>query len=1155
MYYTQASIDRVRDADIVQTINNFETLKKEGANYKCTSPFKSEKTPSFVVSPVKQMFKCFATGFGGDGIKFVMQKKNIDFIEAIEVIAQIHNIYLEKEEVTPEQQRVNDQKGEMYSLLDKVTKQYVSNRKKLEPSHWCDIMIKERAFTKDTLVDYQIGYAELNNALTKWSIETGTLSIAKDLGLSNSKDSASYDVFKDRLIFPIHNHKGTIIGFGGRRNNSEASSKYPKYVNSKESPVYNKSNVLYGLFQAKKHIAKTGTAILTEGYTDVIAMVQNNLEHTVASCGTALTDAHAKLLKLYAKEIILLRDGDSAGLQATIRDIDVCLANGLQVSLCILPEGDDPDTLANRLKEKTADWINDNKQDAVLWKVANYDVKSDKYDSDVQAIKDLEQQHITAILQEISDDVLLGELEGEALKAAKAKNTELRNEIKGLKKQTKLDIKDLPEIDPHKKATGVDDICKTLFNIKHETKRDTYIKQIAVLFNVPAGNIKKQIGELEKQDTETRKNKIGVHNTENLRLPKGADKEEYLQHGFVTVGNSYYFQSNNGGFFQGTQFKLNPLFHILGDKENKRVCEIVNVSHKKQMIDFDSSLLASFFEFKKYLFRLGGYRFFTHNGVQAKHFDEFVNRFDDEFEPALELLTLGWNSKGFYAFADGVYYNGKFRAVNKYGIIHLKGIDTKKKEYNQNVENYYSPAFSAMYKDNQEGDDRYENDRYFVYKESPVSLDEWMQQMITVFAEKGLGGILFNFASCFRDLFLSHYDYFPLMGGFGEKDSGKSGFGKILQNFFYYRLPALDLTQATHVGFSRRLSRNYNTIQFLDEYQDKITDDKIFSGMMGAWNGIGREKGMNSGDKRTQYDKINSAIYYAGQFMPTRMENALATRTISWLFQSRNYSSEEKSEFNKLLNWTNEGLSSLVVDVVQHRTYFEKNLPVVHSESVRTLKEALKDQDYQERIFGNVAMLLTTFRLLEDQINFPFTDNEVITLLKKLIIDNSEQISDSNGLTEFWSVITFLFERGHIQVEREFKIKKKLSFKITENRQKIEYKNVDRKNILFLRLKTVYQDYNKEVSKREGVDVIGQTTLRQYFKSRDYFIGLVGAERFGKASGESCYAFDYDAMVKLGLVNLLEDDSIQYPDQDSSKENQKETLTPETLKEDDGLDF
>ena len=1153
MRYRSSSIDRVREADIVKTIGEFTELKKEGSVYKCCSPFSNEKTPSFVVSPVKQIFKCFSTSLGGDGIKFVMQHKSIDFVEAVEIIARIHNIYLEKQEVPPELQRKLDQKSEMYKLVGLVSRSFTNAYRNLDGKHWAKQLINKRQFSEKSIIDFQIGYSSKENKLTKWTIDNGTLSIAKELGLSKTKNSNSYDVFRERLMFPIHNEKGTIVGFGGRQSNDKKLDKSYKYINSKESLIYDKSAVLYGLFQAKHIINKTGSAILTEGYTDVISMHQNGCENTVASSGTALSNKHARLIKKYASEVILLRDGDAAGIKAALRDIDICLENGLDVSLCMLPDGEDPDTFSRKQKGNMQSWIDNNKHDALLWKVSQYNFKRDRYDSDVEEIKKMAKLQIAALQNTIK---LQDNLEGDKLKEVKVFNKSVLDEISAIKKQSEKEIKDVPVVDPAKKSKAVSQVAVTLFKIKHEVKRNEYIKQIAKTLKVTANVLKNEIGALELQTTQQKEKdeKNGKLSMRGVQLPDGASKDEYMEgHGFVTVDNSYYFQrTTNNTFFQGTTFKLEPLFHIQGDKENKRLCEITNLRGKKKLIDFDSDLLASFRDFRKFLFRIGGFMFLTHNGVNTEHFDKFVYRYEEQFEPALELLTMGWNPKGFYAYANGVFWQGKFRAVNKYGIMHLEGIDTTDNGYNQKIDYFYSPAFSVMHQDNQQGDDLYENDRYFVYKEASITLEDWMKQMKLVFDKKGIIGILFNFGAIFRDLFISNYTSFPLLGGFGEKDSGKSAFGRVLQNFFYYRLPALDLTQATHVGFSRRLSRNTNTVQFADEYQDKNVKEEVFNGLMGGWNGIGREKGKGVGTNRTSYDKVNSAIYYAGQFMPTRMENALATRTVSIFFQTKNYTSTQKDNFNKLLNWTNSGISSLVVDVVQHRTYFEKRLPLVHAEIERDLKQLLKGEQYQERIFGNVSMLLTTYSILKDKIDFPFTEKDVAGLCVNLIIDNSEQIADSNGLTEFWSIITFLFETGYIKDGQDFVIDRSITIScVGEKRKPFSYENQERKQILYLRLKSVYQFYNKEVTKREGVDVIGQTTIRHYFKSRPYFIGLVKGKRFGKSGSQSCYAFDYSMMVEKGLVTLEEDLSL-----DADKKIQRDQNNqPNSTNEDDDLPF
>jgi len=1146
--YTHTSIDRVREADIIKTIGDFVELKRYGSVYKCCSPFTNEKTPSFTVSATKQIFKCFSSHLGGDGIKFVMDHKNVDFIEAVETIAKIHNIYLEKEAVTPEIQRKLDQKAEMYNLVNKFTRSFANAFKKLPDNHWAKELIAERQYNKESLINFQIGYNGNENKLTKWTIENGTLAVSKELGLSKTSNNSSYDFFRNRIMFPIHNEKGTVVAFGGRQSNDTKLDKSYKYINSPESLIYNKSNILYGLFQAKHSINKLGTVILTEGYTDVISMHQNGCDNTVASCGTALTNKHASLLKKYAEEVILLRDGDKAGLKAMLKkdgDIDICLAHGLKVSLCILPDGEDPDTFA-RTQLDIYTWIQDHKQDALIYKVNQYDVIRDRYEADVSDLKNSIKIQVKTLEADLKD---VTNLKDNALEEAKAKNKSILAEVKELKLEGQKELKEIQKIDPYKKALAVTNTAETLFKIKHEVKRTEYVKQIAKLLKISAPALKAEIGKFEVKETEAKAKDTNKVSMQGIKLPDGANKEEFLEgHGFVTVGDCYYFHRiNSNTFFQGTTFRIQPLFHIQGKKENKRLCEITNLRGKKKLIDFDSDMLANFNEFRKYLFRIGGFMFLTHNGMRTEHFDKFVFRFEEQFEPALELLTMGYNKKGFYAFANGVFWEGKFRATNKYGIINLEGIDETENEYNQKIDNYYSPAFSVMHQNNQEGDDEYENDRYFIYKESAITLNQWMQQMCTVFSDKAITGILFNFAAVFRDLFLSNYDFFPLLGGFGEKDSGKSAFGKILQNFFYYRLPALDLTQATHVALSRRLSRTTNTTQFCDEYKDKQIRPEVADLLMGVWNGNGREKGKGVGSLKSSIDKINSAVYYAGQFLPTYNENALATRTISQFFivdKLKGFTAEQKTQFNKLLNWSNSGISSLVVDVMQHRAYFEKSLPIVHAETERNLKELLKNEQYQERIFGNVSMLFTTYSILKDKIQFPFNEEEVKHLCIRLIINNSEQIADSNGLTQFWNIITFLFEKSMIKANQDFVLGKEPTFKILgAGRKETLYSNENRDKILYLRLKSVYQFYNKEASTRDGVDVIGETTIRQYFKSRPYFIGLIKAKRFGKMGSPSCYAFNYTKMVEKGLVILHEDTSA-----DHSSELELETAsTPDDL--------
>lgn len=1143
MRYTEESVEKVKNADIVATISNFRNLKKTGSNYKCLSFFTEEKTPSFVVSSVKQCFKCFSSGTGGDGISFVMQYKNAPFIEAVEIIAKIHNISLEKENISPEEQRKYDQKSEMYDFVSQSSKDFVKSYKQLSPNHWGKELISDRNFDSNSLILFEIGYNDILGELTKKAISKATLNIAKEVGLSKTKNNHSSDVFSERIIFPIHNEKGGIVGFGGRQSNHPNLNKAYKYINSKDSLIYNKSHHLYGLFQSKKKISDSGIVILTEGYTDVISMHQNGCGNTVASCGIGLTKPQALLLKKYAKEVILFRDGDEAGLKAMLKkggDMDICLSHDLKVSICILPDNEDPDSFSRSTKYGNIfDWINKNKKDAIHYKVSHFDLVRDTYNVEIKEIKEA---YTLLKADENSNIIDLNGLGKKALKDAGKVNNKIAKNILALKKEEAFEILDIVKIDPYKKATAVKEIVEILCKIKNEILRAEYIKQISKFLGIATATLKLQIGTFEiaqQKLVKKEQEKDGtLFSSNNIVMPEGGDMKEYLEFGFLTIGNQFWFLVN-GTFIKGSDFKFEPLFQVMGNKENKRLAEVTNTANQKKIIEFDSEILSSFSEFRRFLFKLNGFLFYTDDGIRSTHFDRFVRRFNRQFQPALELLTMGQNTKDFYAFANGVFWKNQFRSVNKFGIINLEGIGAVDSDYNQKIDNYYSPAFSEMHKDNQNGDDLYENDRYFIYKESAISLEKWMDQMQLVFQDKGTIGILFNFAALFRDLFLKNYDYFPLLGGFGEKDSGKSGFGKILQNFFYYRLPAIDLTQATHVGLSRRLTRNVNTVHFGDEYKDRTIKEEVANLLMGVWNANGREKGKGVGTTRTTLDKINSALYYAGQFMPTFNENALSTRTILLFFVSKNFSAVAKSNYNKLLNVTNTGISSLIIEIIQHRAYFEKKLILEHSKTEEVFKNELKNEDYQQRTLDNISMLFTTYSILKDKIKFPFSEKKLLKICKEIVRNNSEQISDSNGLSDFWNILTYLYENSIIKEDREFIVENNLySLEIIKKRKPFEYKNPDGSQLLFLRLKSVYQYYNKEITSREGLNVINETTLRHYFKSTPYFIGLVAKKTFGSAKSQSCYAFDYTQMLQKGLITL---EPKAFSDNNFGGKNQKQS--------------
>jgi DNA primase len=345
----KVTIDRIFNAaDIVEVIGEFVSLKKAGQNYRGLSPFKNEKTPSFFVSPSKGIFKCFSTGKGGNVVTFLMENEKLSYPEALQWLAKKYNIEIvEKEESVQEIQLKNERESllavNQYACQYFIDTLHTSEGKAIGLSYFT-----ERGFREDTIRKFQLGYArDEKNAFSKTAIDKSfKLDYLQKTGLTIQRDNYTYDRFHGRVMFPIHGLTGQILGFGGRIMKSDEKS--AKYINSPESEIYHKSDILYGLYFARQAILKSDKCFLVEGYTDVISMHQEGIENVVASSGTSLTQNQIKLIKRFTHNITVLYDGDEAGIKASLRGIDLLLEEGLNVRVVLLPSGEDPDSFARK---------------------------------------------------------------------------------------------------------------------------------------------------------------------------------------------------------------------------------------------------------------------------------------------------------------------------------------------------------------------------------------------------------------------------------------------------------------------------------------------------------------------------------------------------------------------------------------------------------------------------------------------------------------------------------------------------------------------------------------------------------------------------------------------------------------------------------------
>ena len=369
---SKSTIDKVYDASRVEeVISDFVQLKKSGSNFKGLSPFSKEKTPSFMVSPAKQIWKDFSSGKGGTVITFLMEHEQFTYPEAIKYIANKYNIEVEETQKTAEQISEDNEKESLFLISDYAKNHFKKNLFLDEGKTIALSYLKERGFKESAIEKFEIGYSvkkidDFSSNANKAGYKTNYL---EKTGLTIVKESKNIDRFRGRIIFPIRSMSGRVLGFGGRI--LGASKNIAKYINSPESLIYQKSKVLYGIFESKQSIVKDDNCYLVEGYTDVIKMHQSGITNVVASSGTALTESQIRLINRLTKNITVVFDGDEAGSRATLRGIDLILEQGMNVKICNLPKNEDPDSfVSDKNLDEVKLYFEENSKDFIVYKAS-----------------------------------------------------------------------------------------------------------------------------------------------------------------------------------------------------------------------------------------------------------------------------------------------------------------------------------------------------------------------------------------------------------------------------------------------------------------------------------------------------------------------------------------------------------------------------------------------------------------------------------------------------------------------------------------------------------------------------------------------------------------------------------------------------------------
>ncbi len=1033
----QTTIDKVNDIPVEAVIEKYITLTKKGATLEAKSPFTDEKTPSFKVSPAKGVWKCFSTHKGGNsGIKFVREFLGIDhFPDVITEIAGQFNIEIEYDDSdkAKENQKIAAEKSDIVDINNLAWEFFFE-----EESNKESLLKVEKRLTKTQIDHFGVGFANKQfKSLLQFLVGKGVSEQAiVNAGLASKKDKGTFDFFNNRIIFPIHNHQKKIIGFGGRGMDGDKI----KYINTKETKLYNKSEALYGIHLAKEEIRLVKKANLVEGYYDVAAMHFNQMPNTVSPCGTALTEDQAKLLKRWCDAVRLIFDADAPGIKAARKAVELLLPLDFKVEVCFLPEGEDPDSI----------------------------FRNKEIQKQIEEIGGI-QEYFDSLTQD------------------------------GVEWLTALNFEDTSSsIIKQSKAQALTE--KLISSIPDARLRTLYIKSICTKYGVSKTEIEKGV----KTEILTRTKALEENDGPKLKLPKGANKEDYDNYNFVEVIKEksnltgYHFPKTNSQmvyFEQVSNFVITPLFHIYSKSDNKRLIKIKNKGKAGRIIDISSKAFVSFQNFQEAVIDEGNYLFYG-SPIQFK---KVVMKIMEKFPTCEEIKTFGWQKQGFYAFADGIATN-TFKKVDVNGII----------EFDKHK--YFLPAFSDAYKNVREDDDLYENQRHFIYKKAPVSFERWAKQFDLVHGYNGKMGISFFIATIFKDVVYNLHKVFPLLFGFGTVGTGKSYFARSIHSIFHGNQQGFNLNSGTDVAFNAKMAQFRNATAWYDEYTNEI-DLKRFQAMKGSFDGFGREKGTKGNDNRTISVKINSSVITTGQYYPTRDDNSLYTRSIVCTFdrKSENLTSDEIKLGATLKAWENEGLSSLIVDVLKYRDYFESNFIDAAEKVTTDINKELKGVEFDGRVRQNFVLIITCVKILEDKITFPFTYTELESQAIKMIIKQSAQISDSDALRSFWKIMEFLLMEYKIRIGEDFKIQQVNSINLKVDRS-TEIKNFKQpKKLLFVRFSRIHPLYMEAHRKQHGENGVAETSIKSYMSSNKAFVGLCPATQFEGAK-TSAYVFDYEML-------------------------------------------
>ena len=1054
-------IEKLISLNIQDVVGDYVELKKAGVNWRGLCPFHDDKTPSFYVSPSKNICHCFVCGKGGNPISFVMEKENCDFRQACKILGDKYHIQIEDdkhEEPTREERELQMKRESAFVIYERVHRHFVECLHAETPEAKAAYCYAVDRWGADTVEEMGLGYApkDWQDIITFANKEGLSVPIMKELRLiSTSEKGNDYGFYNDRLMIPIKDRFGRVISYTARTMD-EHKEKGSKYMNGAESFFFTKGNHLFGLDTAQKEGARQELFYVVEGAPDVIKLQEIGITNAIAALGTAFTKEQFRLLKRYHCQLCFIPDQDGPGIEAVKRNGRLAMEAGFRVTVKEIPPLEDED--GNKLKQDADSYFKkpdkDNKNSAAAQMAA-------------LATEDFVMWLARHIYNEDQTDTA--------------------------------------------KSDSVKEICDTLILEQDDFTRESLTEALAKEYGHKA-LWKNAVGDAKRRRNEEKAKKSSQRSGIDLR-----------KYGFFEEHNCYW-SNEDGGEKQWSNFKMKPLFHIMGVDDSKRLYEITNVDGTTRTLELNADELVNMAKFQIKVESAGNFLWLA-NIEELKKLKKYLF---DITGTAIRIRQYGWQKRGFWAFGNGCIFENTWYPADHMGIVHLHDADKK-------LDNYYLQGASDLYA---EDTSYFAFERQFIMPEghSSISLHDFALMMADVFGNNAKIAVCYLLASIYRDIITGYTTNFPLLNLFGPKGSGKSELGITLMRFFTIGDRPINLRNTTAPGLSQALATSANGMVHLDEYKNSL-DMRIIEIIKGAYDGVGRSRLDMDRGKQVEKTPVDCGVIVSGQEMPT-LDIAMFSRMIYLTHDTTVHDREAKDKFNRLADIRKLGLQHLTQQILSHRALFESSFYETYNEVTNEVYDLIDGAQVEDRLWRNWVMLLAAYKTLYRPLDLPFDYEGLKALCVEGIKRQNSEIISNNELGNLWNAMMYLYQEGMIFSDGDFKVKYVKQLKT--DRMEREFRTET--PVLMLRLSHFIGQYMK-MAKQQGETVMSKDSIRYYLTTSGSYLGMRASERWkvyqdGKPKTEirvdkggqtrqadvcmfdRCMCFDYLALREKFDLNL-----------------------------------